>query len=89
MPTPLGGLPAAYRKKGIRVGDVGMMTAKGAFDFVLNACQHDDQSDAGINPAVVPDGFELLKPLIRTSDEFDPGVCLTSDNVCEISGGNL
>ncbi|KAF8688196.1 hypothetical protein AX14_003508 [Amanita brunnescens Koide BX004] len=89
MPTPLGGLPTAYRKKGIRVGDVGVITANGAFDFLFNACKYDDRSDAGINPDILPDGFELLKPRIRTSAMFGPDICLPTDHVREIGDGNL
>ena len=89
MPTPLGGLSTAYRRKGIRVGDVGVITAKGAFEFLFNACKYNDQSNAGINPDTLPDGFELLKPSIRTSNVFSPGICLPSDHVREISDGNL
>ncbi|KAF8730468.1 hypothetical protein AX14_005556, partial [Amanita brunnescens Koide BX004] len=85
VPAPLGGLPTAYRKKGIRVGDVGVITTEGAFDFLFNACQ----SDPGINPPTLPDGFELLKPRIRTSDKFGPGISLPSDDVREISDGKI
>ena len=85
MPTPLGGLPTAYRKKGIGVGDVGVITANGAFDFLFNACE----SDQSINPDVLPDGFGLLKARIRTSEKFGPGECLPSDQVREISDGSL
>jgi hypothetical protein len=84
MPTPYKGLPAAYRKKGIRIGDVGVITPNGAFDFLFNACQHDNQSDAGVNPATLPDGFELLKAVVRVNDQFDHGECLPSDHVNEI-----
>ena len=84
MPTPSGGLRPAYRKKGIRVGDVGVITSNGAFDFLFNACQHGDQSDAGVNPATLPDGFELLKAVIRDNHKFDRGECLPTDQVNDI-----
>ncbi|KAF8336680.1 hypothetical protein F5887DRAFT_1246950 [Amanita rubescens] len=79
MPTPYRGLPAAYRKKGIRIGDVGMITPNGAFDFLFNACK----SDAGVHPAALPDGFELLKAVVRVNDQFDHGECLPSEHVNE------
>ncbi|KAF8338631.1 hypothetical protein F5887DRAFT_1077568 [Amanita rubescens] len=81
IPTPSKSrsLQAAYRKKGVRVGDVGVITANGAFDFLFNACKPDDPSDAGVNPAILPDGFELLdKPFIMAHDKFDAGICLHS-----------
>ena len=52
-----------------------------------NACHqshHDDQSDAGVNPAMLPDGFKLLKAVIRVNDKFDHDECLPSDHVDEI-----
>ncbi|KAF8347295.1 hypothetical protein F5887DRAFT_882176, partial [Amanita rubescens] len=84
MPTPSRGLPARYLRKGVRIGDVGLVTANGAFDFLFNTCQHDDPSDAGVNPSILPDGFELLKPIIRANGGFDPGIYLTSHDVSEI-----
>lgn len=84
MPTPSGGLPTAYLRKGVRIGDVGLVTANGAFDFLFNTCQYDDPSDAGVNPSILPDGFEFLKPITRVNGRFDPGICLTSHHVSEI-----
>ncbi|KAF8343219.1 hypothetical protein F5887DRAFT_341773 [Amanita rubescens] len=84
IPTPSRGLPAAYLRKGVRIGDVGLVTANGAFDFLFNTCQHDDPSDAGVNPSILPDGFELLRPIIRVNGGFDPDICLTSHHVNEI-----
>ena len=75
MPTPSGGLPAAYLRGGVRIGDVGLVTANGAFDFLFNTCQH------GVNPPILPDGFQLLRPIIRVNGKFDPGICLTSNHV--------
>ena len=87
QPTPSRGprVLAGYRKKGVRVGDVGIITANGAFDFLFNACEHNDPSDAGVNPVILPDGFELLKPIITVSEEYDPGACLHSTHVREIN----
>ena len=75
-PTPVWGLPTTYRKRGIRIGDVGTLTADGAFDFLFNICQ----PDTG-NPAELPDNFELLEPSIRSYRKFAPSACLTSDHV--------
>jgi len=87
-PTPSRGprVPAGHRKKGVRVGDVSIITPNGAFDFLFNTCEHNDPSDAGANPDILPDGFELLEPIITINDEFDPGMCLHSTHVKEISG---
>ena len=72
-----------YQKQGIRIGDVGTITANGAFDFLFNACEHNDPPGVAVNPTKLPDGFELLKPVIRTGDTFGPRAHLTSNNVKE------
>ena len=79
MPTPLGGLPESHRENGIRVGDVGVITANGAFLFLFNACQHHSQSDAKNDPLI--DNFEIIKPKIVTSKKFSPDTYLHSISV--------
>ena len=76
MPTPSGGLPEAHRKSGIRVGDVGVITANGAFDFRFNACQSDEEIDPPVSP--------LLQPRIATNKKFGPDTYLASDDVIDI-----
>ena len=82
MPTPCWGLPTVYRKRGIRIGDVGTLTADGAFDFLFNICL----PEAG-NPTDLPDEFELLESNIRSYRKYAPGTSLTSDNVEHVSEG--
>ena len=83
MPTPSIGLPPAHRKTGIRVGDVGVITANGAFEFLFNVCQFHDQQDEGIN-ATFPGRFEPLKPDIRINYRFGPDTYLPSNHVREL-----
>ena len=89
MPTPSGGLPITYQKRGIRIGDVGTITANGAFDFLFNACEYDDPPGAEVNPAKLPDDFEVLKPEIRTGETFEPRARLTSRFVNEFRDEGL
>ncbi|TFK33084.1 hypothetical protein BDQ12DRAFT_576571, partial [Crucibulum laeve] len=35
-PTPSSSLPLAYRKEGVSVGDFGILTSDGSFDFIFN-----------------------------------------------------
>ena len=84
MPTPSIGLPLAHRKHGIRVGDVGVATANGAFEFLFNVCQYHDQQDEGINPTVFPGCSEPLKPDIRVNHKFDLDTYLPSNRVREV-----
>ena len=83
MPTPSIGLPPAHRKTGIRVGDVGVITANGAFEFLFNACQSHDQQDGGVNKTF-PGCSELLESDIRVNHKFGLDTCLPSDHVREL-----
>lgn len=51
-------LPVPYRRIGVRIGDVGIITREGAFDCLFNICL--SREDA-IN-SLVPDGFFPLDP---------------------------
>ena len=82
IPTPSIGLPPAHRKTGVRVGDVGVITANGAFEFLFNVC---DQQDEGINAAAFPGCFEPLKAKIRVNQKFGPDTCLPSDCVRQVN----
>ena len=86
MPTPSRGLPEAYRTHGIRVGDVGAITSNGAFDFMFNTCQYDDEPDEEINPDTLPEGFELLEQNVRVKEKFSPRAVFSGQNINEIQG---
>lgn len=53
-------LHKAYRSRGVSIGDVGILTPSGAFDYLFNICV---PADDPINPGqdLVPDGFEPIK----------------------------
>ncbi|KAF9479234.1 hypothetical protein BDN70DRAFT_993606 [Pholiota conissans] len=53
-PSPMECLPLSYRRSGVAIGDVGLITASGAFLFLFNICL---PSDHLINPSRFPDGF--------------------------------
>jgi len=54
-PDPDQNLPQAYRDNGVSIGDVGNITADGAFDFKFNVCV--DAGDA-VNVRGVPTNFK-------------------------------
>ena len=89
MPTPSIGLPPAYRKNGIRVGDVGVITANGAFEYLFNVCQYHDQEDEGVTPTMFPGHLEPLKPDIRVNHKFATDTYLPSDRVSEVNKHNV
>ena len=54
-----------YRRTGIRIGDVGIITHSGGFSFLFNIClPHDDP----VNPRVLPEHFAPISPPIEAID---------------------
>jgi len=83
IPGPNNNLPTAYRRIGINIGDVGIITQSGAFSFLFNICQ---ASDSPINPRILPEQFCTLSPSIDPVDilewnEFEPGSYLASASI--------
>jgi hypothetical protein len=76
-------LPIEYRRRGIGIGDVGIITAAGGFDFMFNVCLPEDHP---INRDGVPDGFSSVHPELLESDvhkqmEFNPNSYLASSSI--------
>src|ERR1700756_5687612 len=66
-PEPDLSLPPAARKKGVRIGDVGLVTRDGSFDFLFNVCDQYRE----INPSRLPDSFEVIDSVdISKTTEF-------------------
>jgi hypothetical protein len=58
IPEPDEDLPKEYRSQGVMIGDVGVITPDGAFDFYFNACAH---ANDPINFNGVPRNFRPIK----------------------------
>ena len=83
-------LPIPYRAQGVRVGDVGIFTENGGFDFLFNICVPRDDP---INPVELPDNFIPISPPvnpihIRKFAEFSSGSYLASSSVAESRTGD-
>ncbi|KAF9555589.1 hypothetical protein CPC08DRAFT_642657, partial [Agrocybe pediades] len=86
IPEPPYNLPTQYQLKGASIGDVGVLSPSGSFDFFFNICY---PSDDPINSGGVPKGFKSLDPPlnnlnIRRVQEFDSGSYVASESI-EIS----
>jgi len=72
---------------GIAIGDVGIITADGGFDFLFNVCV---SADHPINPRDLPSTFSPLSPQLSHTDicefqEYAPGEYLASTSVERVS----
>ncbi|CAA7268306.1 unnamed protein product [Cyclocybe aegerita] len=76
-------LPIDYQRKGIAIGDVGILTPSGAFDFLFNICLPPDHI---FNEDRTPPGFSPLDPPLKDIDvhgytEFKADSYLTSSSI--------
>ena len=62
---PSSTLPDIYRRQGIAVGDVGIITSSGGFDFMFNICL---PADDPINREGLPAGFSPVYPRLKPRD---------------------
>ena len=65
IPAPNLRLHRNYRRTGVRIGDVGIITRHGAFSFLFNIClPHNDP----VNPRLLPEHFARISPPIEATD---------------------
>jgi hypothetical protein len=89
IPQPNIRLPIPYRAKGVCIGDVGIVTTFGGFDFLFNICRTRDDP---INPEELPDNFAPIYPPLNPTDvrefrEFSSGSYLASSSIVESQTG--
>ena len=83
MPEPNAGLPTQYQVKGVSIGDVGIITPSGSFDFLFNICLPVGDP---INPEELPEHFTPIDPPLKPIDtlrqmEFKPYNYLASSSI--------
>ncbi|KAJ7592794.1 hypothetical protein C8J56DRAFT_482982 [Mycena floridula] len=81
-PTPNLQLPQEYRSIGQRIGDVGIITRDGGFDFLFNICY---KADHPIHVRGVPPNFIPINPATLELDEHypfhNPKTDITTQNI--------
>uniref|UniRef100_A0A0W0F4N9 Uncharacterized protein n=1 Tax=Moniliophthora roreri TaxID=221103 RepID=A0A0W0F4N9_MONRR len=85
IPEPNELLPLQYRETGVRIGDVGLITEDGGFDYIFNICASADDPINQMNG--VPDDFEQLRwnasQAFQVSDRFRAGVPICSSGATQ------
>ncbi|KAJ3751295.1 hypothetical protein DFH05DRAFT_1386535 [Lentinula detonsa] len=84
------GLPEAYKREGVHIGDVGILTDSGGFDYLFNVCHG---SGHELNLGRVPEGFKPISNLNcdDTEDESEEhGMgCHVSSDPSQIHGERI
>lgn len=83
IPEPNRRLPMSYRRTGICIGDVGIITPSGGFSFLFNICR--PLGDL-VNPSTLPEDFYPIYPPLEPIDvrefsEFKPDSYLASGTI--------
>lgn len=71
VPEPNTTLPEEYHHTGLRIGDVGVVTAHGSFDVLFNICLPADHP-LHANYHGVPEGFQQINLAGRDMESIQP-----------------
>lgn len=87
VPGPGRRLPNEYRREGVSIGDVGIITSLGAFNFLFNLFQpaHHPINRGGVPRGFSPLSFGDLKFDIQEDTVYGPHTFLASSSVQNIS----
>jgi hypothetical protein len=83
IPEPSSKYPAGYRNKGASIGDVGVITSDGHFDFIFNVfspCDH-PINNIGVPPGFLPLPQIRTEDVITTPDIYSPGCVIGSTSI--------
>jgi hypothetical protein len=83
FPEPFANLPTEYIAEGVSIGDVGIITAEGAFDFLFNICLPSDHpvNSGRVPPNFVPLELDLNRDIALLPDMHSPGCDVASSSV--------
>lgn len=83
IPEPNNNLSVPYRKKGVSIGDVGILTESGGFCFFFNICLPRDHviNRRGVPPGFVPMRLPAGSEDIQRHREFHPDSYLVSESI--------
>lgn len=70
IPEPNKALPQAYRERGVSIGDVGIITEDGQFDYLFNICEDEDHPVNG--GSVAQRSTRQARNNLRTPAGFRP-----------------
>ena len=88
LQDPDPGSPLEYRSVGVNIGDVGVITYDGGFDFFFNICH---AANDPVNWLGVPDGFVplTLKPedVVKRPEMHDKGTHISSAHINKVQFG--
>ena len=70
FPEPNNRLPLEYRRNGVQIGDVGVVTEHGSFDVFFNICLPDD--DPLHRTYGVPKGFRQIRLFDQDVESLEP-----------------
>ena len=82
IPDPDQNLHLDYRRTGVRIGDVGIITDSGAFSFLFNICLPHNHP---VNPRMLPEHFAPISPPIEASDIGKFGVFKNGSHLASAS----
>ena len=78
IPEPNENLSYEYRQRGVSIGDVGIITCNGGFDFLFNICL---PATDPINRGGVPEGFVPVildaTDVVKERFRFPPGATIS------------
>jgi hypothetical protein len=83
VPQPPDNLPDQYRRNGASIGDVGIITSGGIFEFLFNICL---PANDPINGNHVPNNFRPLEPpepidILKVRVAYNPGTHVASGSI--------